>query len=83
MKIKTIRQATNKEKSTPIETIRYALIESYERRIEKANLKKDGKSICAGSMYLPYGLITCMEHGGKMVDIHANWRDILNKEYLK
>ncbi|MBA7588180.1 hypothetical protein ES708_30231 [subsurface metagenome] len=83
LEVKTIRKATEKELSTPIETIRYFLIESYERRIEKANLKKYGHSMCACSMHLPHGIIDWIQHGGEMVGIHVGWRAILKAQYLR
>jgi len=80
--VTTIRHATEAELSTPIETIRYSLVDSYTRRIEKANLRAHGQSICAGSMHLPHGIEICFNSaGGYFVDIHQGWRDILKKEY--
>jgi len=81
LKISTIRNATVEELNTLTETIPYSRIESYCRRIENNNLETKGKSICAGSMHLPYGLVEYNMIGEDAVCIHKNWKRILKDAY--
>lgn len=79
--IKKIRKATAIELSTPIETIKISLVDSYKKRIQCQNLNEKGKSTSFGSMDLPIGIIVSNYHNEDKVDIHEGWRKILWNAY--
>lgn len=77
-----MRKATELELNTPIEIIKYSKIDTFCKNIEKKNIKKYGKSISKGSMRLPQGIVSLVQHGNGIVEIHDSWKDVLKNMYL-
>lgn len=77
-----MRKATKIELETPIEIIKWSVISTQFRNIEKANLKKHGQSKDRGSMRFPEGIVHCVHHDDNCVEIHSCWRNTLKSMYL-